>query len=34
MTARAGRPIGFLAFLRIGPPVTIASLVLATGTSR
>ena len=28
--ARAGRPIGFLTFLRIGVPVTLISLVLAT----
>ncbi|HET8754875.1 MAG TPA: ArsB/NhaD family transporter [Solirubrobacteraceae bacterium] len=30
MASRAGRPIGFLAFLRIGLPVTAVSLVLAT----
>jgi Na+/H+ antiporter NhaD/arsenite permease-like protein len=30
MAARAGRPIGFLYFLRIGIPVTIVSMVLAT----
>jgi Na+/H+ antiporter NhaD/arsenite permease-like protein len=30
MAARAGRPIGFVYFLRIGIPVTIASMVLAT----
>jgi Na+/H+ antiporter NhaD/arsenite permease-like protein len=30
MAARAGRPIGFLTFLRIGVPVMLASLVLAT----
>ena len=30
MAARAGRPIGFVYFLRIGVPVTIASMVLAT----
>jgi Na+/H+ antiporter NhaD/arsenite permease-like protein len=30
MASRAGRPIGFLAFLRIGVPVTIVSLILAT----
>jgi Na+/H+ antiporter NhaD/arsenite permease-like protein len=30
MAARSGRPIGFLAFLRIGLPVTAISLVLAT----
>jgi Na+/H+ antiporter NhaD/arsenite permease-like protein len=31
MSARAGRPIGFMTFLRIGLPVTAASLLLATG---
>jgi Na+/H+ antiporter NhaD/arsenite permease-like protein len=30
MASRAGRPIGFLAFLRIGVPVTAVSLLLAT----
>jgi Na+/H+ antiporter NhaD/arsenite permease-like protein len=30
MAARAGRPIGFLVFLRIGLPVTLVSLLLAT----
>ncbi len=30
MAARAGRPIGFLAFLRVGLPATFASLLLAT----
>ena len=30
MAARAGRPIGFLYFLRIGVPVTVASMVVAT----
>jgi Na+/H+ antiporter NhaD/arsenite permease-like protein len=30
ITARAGRPIGFMAFLRIGLPVTLVSLLLAT----
>ena len=30
MAARAGRPIGFVAFLRVGLPVTLVSLVLAT----
>ena len=30
MAARAGRPIGFLAFLRVGLPATLASLILAT----
>ncbi|MBI5104364.1 MAG: ArsB/NhaD family transporter [Solirubrobacterales bacterium] len=31
LAARAGRPISFLAFLRVGLPVTLVSLVLATG---
>jgi Na+/H+ antiporter NhaD/arsenite permease-like protein len=31
LTERAGRPIGFLAFMRIGIPVTIVSLMIATG---
>jgi Na+/H+ antiporter NhaD/arsenite permease-like protein len=30
MAARAGHPIGFLAFLRYGIPVTVVSLILAT----
>ncbi|MDQ3849077.1 MAG: ArsB/NhaD family transporter [Actinomycetota bacterium] len=30
MSERSGRPIGFLTFLRIGLPVTVASLLLAT----
>jgi Na+/H+ antiporter NhaD/arsenite permease-like protein len=30
MAARAGKPIGFLYFLRIGVPVTFVSLVMAT----
>ena len=30
MAARAGRPIGFVYFLRIGIPVTILSMVMAT----
>jgi Na+/H+ antiporter NhaD/arsenite permease-like protein len=30
MAARAGRPIGFMTFLRIGLPVTFVSLLLAT----
>jgi Na+/H+ antiporter NhaD/arsenite permease-like protein len=30
MASRAGRPIGFMTFLRIGLPVTFVSLVLAT----
>jgi Na+/H+ antiporter NhaD/arsenite permease-like protein len=31
MAARSGRPIGFMTFLRIGVPVTLGSMVLATG---
>jgi Na+/H+ antiporter NhaD/arsenite permease-like protein len=30
MAARAGRPIGFMTFLRIGIPVTLASMMIAT----
>ena len=30
MAARAGRPIGFVAFLRVGLPATLGSLILAT----
>jgi Na+/H+ antiporter NhaD/arsenite permease-like protein len=30
MAARSGRPIGFMVFLRVGVPVTLASLILAT----
>jgi Na+/H+ antiporter NhaD/arsenite permease-like protein len=30
MSARAGRPIGFVQFLKVGLPATAASLVLAT----
>jgi Na+/H+ antiporter NhaD/arsenite permease-like protein len=30
MAARAGRPIGFLEFLRIGVPVTLVSMLVAT----
>ena len=30
MAARAGRPIGFLYFLKIGLPVTLVSMVIAT----
>jgi Na+/H+ antiporter NhaD/arsenite permease-like protein len=30
MAARAGRPIGFVEFLRIGVPVTVVSMILAT----
>jgi Na+/H+ antiporter NhaD/arsenite permease-like protein len=31
LAARAGHPIGFLAFMKIGAPVTAVSLALATG---
>jgi len=31
MAARAGHPIGFRFFLRYGLPVTLVSLILATG---
>ena len=31
MAARAGNPIGFVFFLRYGLPVTLVSLILATG---
>jgi Na+/H+ antiporter NhaD/arsenite permease-like protein len=31
LTERAGRPIGFVYFMRIGVPVTIVSLILASG---
>jgi Na+/H+ antiporter NhaD/arsenite permease-like protein len=30
MASRAGRPIGFVSFLRVGIPVTLASLMLST----
>ena len=30
LAERAGRPIGFIAFLRIGLPVTLISLLIAT----
>lgn len=30
LTERAGRPIGFVAFLRVGIPVTLVSLLMAT----
>jgi Na+/H+ antiporter NhaD/arsenite permease-like protein len=30
MASRAGRPIGFMTFLRVGLPVTLASMILAT----
>ena len=31
MAARAGRPIGFVEFLRVGVPATLISMLLATG---
>jgi Na+/H+ antiporter NhaD/arsenite permease-like protein len=31
MAARAGRPIGFMEFLRVGVPVTLVSMIIATG---
>ena len=31
MAERAGRPIGFMTFLRVGVPATIVSMLLATG---
>ncbi len=31
MASRAGQPIGFMTFLRVGVPVTLVSMVLATG---
>ena len=31
LTERAGRPIGFVTFLRIGVPVTLVSMLIATG---
>ena len=31
MSARAGHPIGFLMFMRIGLPVTLVSLLMGTG---
>jgi Na+/H+ antiporter NhaD/arsenite permease-like protein len=30
MASRAGRPIGFVQFLRIGLPVTFVSMLIAT----
>ena len=30
LSERSGRPIGFIAFLRIGVPVTVISIALAT----
>jgi Na+/H+ antiporter NhaD/arsenite permease-like protein len=31
MADRAGRPIGFLTFLKVGVPATLVSMLLATG---
>jgi Na+/H+ antiporter NhaD/arsenite permease-like protein len=31
LTERAGKPIGFMAFLRIGVPVTVLTLLMASG---
>lgn len=31
MAERAGRPIGFLTFLKVGVPATVVSMILATG---
>jgi Na+/H+ antiporter NhaD/arsenite permease-like protein len=31
MAARAGRPIGFMTFLKVGLPVTLVSMLIATG---
>jgi len=31
LTERAGQPIGFMSFLRIGVPVTLVSLIIASG---
>jgi Na+/H+ antiporter NhaD/arsenite permease-like protein len=31
MASRAGRPIGFVQFLKIGIPVTLVTMVLSTG---
>jgi hypothetical protein len=30
LASRAGRPIGFMSFLRVGVPVTVVSMLLAT----
>jgi Na+/H+ antiporter NhaD/arsenite permease-like protein len=30
MAARAGRPVGFVYFLKIGIPVTLVSMIIAT----
>ena len=34
LTERAGRPIGFVAFLKVGMPVTVVSLAIATRLRR
>jgi Na+/H+ antiporter NhaD/arsenite permease-like protein len=31
MADRAGRPIGFMTFLKVGAPATLVSMLLATG---
>jgi Na+/H+ antiporter NhaD/arsenite permease-like protein len=31
LSERAGRPIGFVTFLRVGLPVTMISMLLASG---
>ena len=31
LTERAGQPIGFMSFLRVGGPVTLVSLIIASG---
>ncbi len=31
MAERAGRPIGFMTFLKVGVPATLVSMLLATG---
>jgi Na+/H+ antiporter NhaD/arsenite permease-like protein len=31
LTERAGQPIGFMSFLRVGVPVTLVSLIIASG---
>jgi Na+/H+ antiporter NhaD/arsenite permease-like protein len=31
LAERAGRPLGFMFFLRVGVPVTVISMVIATG---
>jgi Na+/H+ antiporter NhaD/arsenite permease-like protein len=31
LAERAGRPIGFMQFLRVGVPATVLSMAIATG---